>query len=140
MIFVPGSSERKSEMKAGQFIKKVTDVSLYLIVIYYLLPFRPMYLYYSAHHSSADILNELKKENASQLRNDLTVNKEFNQNKDTFPKKDQIRCFFKSGFIVSSPQSNDFVLFAIDQIQTFLHPCYQPALLHFDLNRGPPLA
>ena len=127
-------------MKTGQFIKKGISVVLYLCVIYYLLPFRPMYLYYSAHHTSADILNELKKEKASQTINGIAFGTAVHQNNDTFPKKDQTRCFFKSGFVVTSPLCSDFVLFAKDEIRTFLHPCYQPPLILFNSGRGPPIA
>lgn len=125
-------------MKQAQYIKKAISVPLYLIVVYYLLPFRPMYLYYSAQHNPTAIFNELKKEKANQ-NNAFSLNKQFSQNNDTFPKKDKVRFFIKTGFFVTSTLSDNFVFFGKDQIQTFLHPSYEPPLILFSFNRGPPL-
>ena len=127
-------------MKIRQFIKKGISVPLYLIVIYYLLPFRPMYLYYSAHHGSAEILNEYKQEKANQDKSNIVLGTLLHQNNDTFPKKDGVRFFFKSGFVVTPLVSNSFVFFTKSEIRSFLQPCYQPPLVLFALDRGPPFA
>lgn len=125
-------------MTGGQFIKKTTSVTLYFIVLYYLLPFRPVYLYYSAHHSSADILQEIKKEKGNQTGKNLASDKEFRHNNDIFPKKDQVR-FFISGFIIPSPHSNECVFFTKKKTHPFLQSDYQSPLVLFNFNRGPPL-
>ncbi len=125
-------------MKPGQFIRRANSVTLYLIVLYYLLPFRPVYLYYSAHHTLSDILLELK-EKKNQIGNNLAFNEVFRHNSDTFPKKDQARFFF-SGFIIPSPLSNGVAFVSKKEISHFLQSPYQNALVLFNSGRGPPLA
>jgi len=82
-------TEKTKKVKTRQFIKEAISVPFYLIVFYYLLPFSPLYLYYSAKHYPAAIVNELKKEKSEQYSNTLSFNK-LSQNKDAFPKKDRV--------------------------------------------------
>lgn len=132
--------KKNKKVKTGQYIKGIISLPLYLFVIYYLLPARPLYLYYSAHHNPAAIVNDLKKEKAEQNSKTISLNSQLCQNNDTFPKKDRVCFFFETGFVDTSPLNNEFIFVSKDEIRIFLHPCYQPPLVAFNSSRGPPLA
>lgn len=133
-------NKKNKKVKTGQYIKGTISIPLYLFVIYYLLPVRPLYLYYSSQHNPAAIVNELKREKADQNINTISFNNQLCQNNDTFPKKDRVCFFFETGFVVTSPLNNEFIFVSKDVIRIFLHLCYQPPLVDYNSSRGPPLA
>ncbi len=122
-------------MLSGKPIKKIVCILSYLILLYYLLPFRPIYLYYIAHHKSASIVHDNKNE-SEQL---LAGNKSLLKSADSFPQKDRSRFDLDHPLLIH-PVLEKFV-FSYKQI-SFSYPriCYADPLLFYNSNRGPPCA
>jgi hypothetical protein len=125
-------------MKQNPILKISSSILLYAIVLYYLLPFRPAYLYYSAHHNQTQIVYELNKDKANPSQNNITFTSDLKHNKDTFPQKDKVRFFFTSCYI-TTPFITKFVFYNVNQNFPFLQSSYQNPLILFNSGRGPPI-
>jgi len=125
-------------MKLNQIIKKGASILLYTIVLYYLLPFRPLYLYYTSLNNTSQeyFKHDNKSTNAPESSGVFTS--ELNYNKDTFPQKEKVRFFFDSVFIVS-PYYVSVVSLTKEEIQSYLESTYQNPLVYYNSSRGPPI-
>jgi hypothetical protein len=121
------------------FIRKLFIALLYLLIVYFLLPFNPGYVYHIAQYEPAYILNEIKKEGAIQDNNTSPLSKSLSQSDTVFHLKDRVRFYFKTGFILAPLLSANFAFSSKDHIRTFSLPSYQPPLVTFISNRGPPI-
>lgn len=126
-------------MKCREYIRRVVSIPLYLVLLYYLLPFRPGHLYYLSHHASADILNEIKKEKEEQQYHTNSFNKCASLSHNSFTKKPKVKFFFRTGFTVASPLTSQFFFFVRDEERVFTHAAYRPPLVFFISNKGPPV-
>lgn len=125
-------------MKNNQIIRKSVSIFLYAAVLYYLLPFRPLYLYFIAHHYDVDKFYEQSDQPVSTTQYSILLTAELHHNKDTFPKKDRVRFFFNPTFIVT-PFINTFVFYYTNQTTTIQQSTYQNPSVLFQSGRSPPL-
>jgi hypothetical protein len=111
-----------------------------MIVLYYLLPFRPLYLLHLSRISPSVALYEIKREKALENSDFNSPNKKLSRNKDTFPKKDKIRFYFKTTFFITVVASTKFTFAYHDQEKRFVLPEYHAPLLLSLTNKSPPSA
>ncbi len=126
-------------MRLEKNIRKAVSIPLYLLVVYYLLPFEPGYIYHVAQYNPTGILNEIKKEEGDQSSALSSLNKSLSQSDNTFHRKGRVKFYFRTGFAIVPAFSNQFI-FSSNEIISFLIPSYQPPLVIFISSRGPPLA
>jgi hypothetical protein len=126
-------------MKQKQVIKKSASIILYAIVLFYLLPFRPLYIFYNySHFNTTGECYEQSNNVLITSDNSLALTSEIHLNKDTFPKKDKIRFYFDSFFIVS-PDCNKVASTTKEEIVPYLHYIYHNPLVNCNSGRGPPI-
>jgi len=125
-------------MKLNKTIKKSTSILLYVIVLYYLLPFRPLYIYYTSLNNTSQEYFKQDNKTSNAPENSGVFTSELNYNKDTFPQKEKVRFFFDSFFIVS-PHYNSVVSFTKEEIHSYLKSTYQNPLVYYNSGRGPPI-
>ncbi len=127
-------------MKRLQFIRKTISVLLYLVVLYYLLPYRPAHLYYLAHHAVPGVAAEFQKAKAQRDMQASSFKKQFASGKLMLTKKYKVKFFFKTDFLVPEQSSNETVFLRGEEIHSYTLPPYQPPQVFNDSGRGPPLA
>ena len=119
-------------MSTHHHIKKLSVSFFYLIVLYYLLPFSPIYLYYTAHEK-----------NPSSFHNEkgytLSYNETFLKTNFSFSKKDKNRFDVDSSIIVPS-NANEFVFTYITAVFFSFQCDHSDTLTLSNSNRGPPSA
>jgi hypothetical protein len=124
-------------MKRKQNINKAVSIFLYVVALYYLLPFRPMYLYYSSQYQTSEVI--INQNEANQADKAATFQTTLHHNKDTFPKKEKVRFFFDTGIAVS-PCSITFIPNNKNERLHFLYTFYKDPFTLSNSSRGPPLA
>ena len=125
-------------MKQNPIINKSTSIVLYAIVLYYLLPFRPLYIYYTSLNNTTQEYYQQDTKATNNSESSGVLASELHNNKDTFPQKEKVRFFFDSFFIVS-PHYNTVVSFTKEEIHSYLQYTYQNPLVFYNSSRGPPV-
>ena len=113
-------------------IKKTIAIVLYITVLYYLLPFRPCYLYSIVHQKPNHSYHCFKNEHVS------SAHETFLKIGDPFPKKNKSK-FGLEGNIIIAPIFNGFVFTYRKVVFPFVQPKYVAPLILCNSNRGPPL-
>jgi hypothetical protein len=114
-------------------IKQAVFIFLNLAVLYYLLPFRPGYLYYISHHKSTSS-NESPINKGGHV---LISNKIIITSGDLFPKKDNSRFDFNFNIEIT-PSISKFVLAYTDIVFSHLQVSYSSVSSLYYTTRGPP--
>jgi hypothetical protein len=122
-------------MLLNKFMKKSTCIFSYIILLYYLLPFRPAYIYYSSQQKSASSFYY----NLSENKKTFADNKCFKKNDDTFPKKGRIRFDLDDNFKID-PVFEGLLVAYKKVISSESHIQYVNPLVYCNSNRGPPTA
>ncbi len=116
-------------------MKKTLIYCSYLIVLYYLLPFSPTYLYYACNHKTT----------SSSLDYNYTKSTKFSSNKTElksgshhFVKKDKNRFDFDNDILVPANFTELVLVYKIVKF-SYLDTFHSSPLILNNSNRGPPI-
>ena len=119
-------------------MKKSVVIGLYIVTLYYLLPFRPVQLYYYAQNDAGQILFERNPE-SSTAKNGLFCTSGTKTVKNHILKKQKLKFFF-GPFRLSEFLDFKLCIFNLPKSIGYFHAFY--SLLHtfYYSDRAPPLS
>lgn len=120
-------------------MKRKICILLYIATLYYLLPFRPLYLYATASIRHASIHKNLKLTKPHRVVYGPHSGTIVQWNKDLFPKKQRIKFFFV--FLkLDEPVTSEVTFFIVKNTSPLFHIEHQNHILLIQCPRGPPVA
>ena len=118
-------------------IKKKICVILYIATLYYLLPFRPLYLYYSTESRAIEIASKIRNHGKQKVFNCYGKTENLNNHHDIFPQKKRVK-FFLYTLKFDEPLEFNNVFFSLEKSTTLSICQYKNYNLLVKHTRGPP--